>query len=71
LADYWTKHHPASHHKAFLPQILTSATTDSENIKLNTPKKTATKSFVKSIPLPPSFAQQLAAKQRTIATKGA
>ncbi len=24
LADYWTKHHPASHHKSFCPQILTS-----------------------------------------------
>jgi len=23
LADYWTKHHPASHHKAFRPEILT------------------------------------------------
>jgi hypothetical protein len=23
LADYWTKHHPASHHKSFRPQILT------------------------------------------------
>jgi hypothetical protein len=29
LADYWTKHHPASHHKAFQPQILMPATTDS------------------------------------------
>ncbi len=26
LADYWTKHHPASHCKAFWPQILTSST---------------------------------------------
>ncbi len=26
LADYWTKHHPASHHKAFWPQIPTSST---------------------------------------------
>jgi hypothetical protein len=24
LADYWTKHHPASRHTAFRPQILTS-----------------------------------------------
>jgi hypothetical protein len=23
LVDYWRKHHPASHHKAFWPQILT------------------------------------------------
>jgi hypothetical protein len=28
LADYWTKHHPASHHKAFWLQILMSATND-------------------------------------------
>jgi hypothetical protein len=26
LVDYWTKHHPASRHKSFWPQILTSAT---------------------------------------------
>jgi hypothetical protein len=26
LVDYWTKHHPASHHKAFWPQILTFST---------------------------------------------
>jgi hypothetical protein len=26
LANYWTKHHPASHHKVFWPQILTSST---------------------------------------------
>jgi hypothetical protein len=25
LADYWTKHHPASHHKSFQPLILISA----------------------------------------------
>ncbi len=25
-ADNWTKHHPASHHKSFQPQILLSAT---------------------------------------------
>jgi hypothetical protein len=25
LADYWTKHHPAKHHKSFRPLILTSA----------------------------------------------
>jgi hypothetical protein len=71
LEDYWTKHHPASHHKAFWPQILTSATTDPENIALKTPKNTATKSFVKNILLTPSFVEQLAAKQRTIVAKGA
>jgi hypothetical protein len=32
LADYWTKHQPASHHKSFCPQILTSAA-DPEYIK--------------------------------------
>jgi hypothetical protein len=37
LADYWTKHHPASHHKAFWPQKLTSS------------KNTANKSFVRKI----------------------
>jgi hypothetical protein len=71
LADYWTKHHPASHHKSFWPQILMSATTDPEHFKLNTPKNTATKSFVKNILLTPSFVEQLGAKQRTIAAKGA
>jgi hypothetical protein len=30
MADYWTKHHPASHHKAFWPQILMLSTTDQE-----------------------------------------
>jgi hypothetical protein len=57
LANYWTKHHPASHHKSFWPQILTSATTDPEYIKLNTPKSTATKSFIKNILLTPSFVE--------------
>ncbi len=37
LADYWTKHHPASYHKAFQPQILMLVTTDHKNIKWNTP----------------------------------
>ena len=23
MADYWTKHHPASHHKNMLPEIFT------------------------------------------------
>jgi hypothetical protein len=47
LVDYWTKHHPASHHKAFWPQILMLPTTNQENSTMNTPKNTATKSFVK------------------------
>jgi hypothetical protein len=46
------------------------ATIDHENIKLNTPKRTATKSFVKNILSTPSCAEQLATKERTIAAKG-
>jgi hypothetical protein len=71
MMDYWTKHHPASHHKAFWPQILMSATTDPVNSTLNTPQNIATKSFVKNILLIPSFVEQLAAKQKRIAAKGA
>ena len=48
LADYWTKHHPASHHKSFHPQILTS-TTDPEYLKLTTPKNTVSKTFLKNV----------------------
>jgi hypothetical protein len=59
LADYWTKHHPASHHKAFWQQILTSS------------KNMANKSFVKKILLTPAFVEQMAAQQTTIAAKGA
>jgi hypothetical protein len=70
LADYWTKHHPTRNHKAFWPQILTPSTTDHENIKVKTPKKTATKPFVKNILSTPSFVEQLATKQQTIAAKG-
>jgi hypothetical protein len=67
FADYWTKHHPASHHKSFHPQILTSAI-DPEYIKLTgTPKINASKSFVKHILKSPLFAEQLAAKQKTLA----
>ncbi len=65
LADYWTKHHPAKHHKFFWPQILTSAT-DPEYIKLTTPKTTAAKSFTKNILQTPLFAKQIATKQATI-----
>jgi hypothetical protein len=71
LVDYWTKHHPASHQKAFWPQILKSPTINHENSKVNTPKNTATKSFVKKILSTPAFVEQLAAKQSTIAAKGA
>jgi hypothetical protein len=70
LADYWTKHHPASHHKSFRPQILTSPT-DPEYLKLTTPKNTVSKTFVKNILKTPRFAEQIAAKQLTIAARGA
>jgi hypothetical protein len=48
-----------------------SSTTNHENSKANAPKNTATKSFIKEVLLTPSFVEQLAAKQRTIAAKGA
>jgi hypothetical protein len=70
LADYWTKHHPAKHHKSFHPQILTSAA-DPKYIKLTTPKNTASKSFVKKILQTPLFAKQIATKQSTIAARSA
>jgi hypothetical protein len=60
LADYWTKHHPASHHTAFRPQILTSLS-DPEYAKLLNTKATVTKSFVDKIVMTPKF-QQMAAK---------
>jgi hypothetical protein len=69
LADYWTKHHPASHHKSFRPQILPSPT-DPE-YKLTTPKNTVSKKIVKNILKTPRFAEQIAAKQATIAAQGA
>ena len=61
LADYWTKHHPASHHKLFRPQILTSPT-DPEYQKLTTPQNTMSKSFVKNILKNPISVEQIAAK---------
>ncbi len=71
LANYWTKHHPASHHKLFCPQILTSAT-DPEYIKLTgTLKINASKSFVKHVLKIPLFAEQIAAKQKTLAAQSA
>ncbi len=57
LADYWTEHHPVSHHKAFWPQILTSS------------KNMANKSFVKKIISTQAFVEQMAAQQQTIAAK--
>jgi hypothetical protein len=47
-ADYWMKHHPASHHKSFRPLILTSAS-DPKHIKLTTPQAANTKSFVNKL----------------------
>jgi len=70
LADYWTKHHPASHHKLFRPQILTS-TTDPEYLKLTTPKNTVSKTFLKNVLKTPRFVEQIAAKQKTLAARGA
>jgi hypothetical protein len=70
LADYWTKHHPASHHKSFRPQILTSPT-DPEYLKLTTQKNTVSKTFVKNILQTPKFAEQIASKQASIAAQGA
>jgi len=70
LADYWTKHHPASHHKSFRSQILTSPT-DPEYQKLTTPQNTMSKSFVKNILKNPIFAEQIAAKQQTLAARSA
>jgi hypothetical protein len=67
LADYWTKHHPTSHHKSFCPQILMSAT-DPDYIKLTgTPRINASKSFIKHVLKSPLFAEQIAAKQKTLA----
>ena len=70
IADYWTKHHPASHHKLFCPQILTSPK-DPEYQKLTTPQNTMSKSCVKNILKPPIFAEQIAAKQQTLAARSA
>jgi hypothetical protein len=69
IADYWTKHHPASHHTAFRPQILTSPS-DPEYMKLFTKKATITKSFVDKILLTPKF-QDMAAKQHMVAARSA
>ena len=54
LADYFTKHHPASHHKSFRSQILTSPS-NPEYAKLLTPKATSTKSFIGKLLATPCF----------------
>ncbi len=70
MADYWTKHHPASHHKSFRPQILTP-TSDPEFVKANIPKAALTKSFVHKILATPPFLKQMEATQTTFAAKSA
>ena len=60
LADYFTKHHPASHHTAVRPTILT-AVTDKEYTKLfaTSPAKAkasaTTNSFVQKLLTTPKF----------------
>ncbi len=59
MADYFTKHHPTSHHKSVHPTILTPAN-DPEYMKLfktkTTPKTLASmKSFVKNLVQTPTF----------------
>ena len=68
LADYFTKHHPASHHKSFRSQILTSPS-DPEYTKMLTPKATSTKSFVTNLLETPHF--QVASNPRTFAAASA
>jgi hypothetical protein len=70
IADYWTKHHPASHHKSFRPQILTSAT-DPKYQKLTTPRNTTGKAFIKQVLQTPQFAEQIAAKQMMLTAQSA
>jgi hypothetical protein len=81
LANYWTKHQPANHHKAFQPQILMPSTSKPATEvfpsshgnfhPLTILKNTATKSFVKKILATSAFVEQLAATQYTIAAKDA
>ena len=61
LADYFTKHHPASHHKASRPTYLTSSSDPQykklfltspdtkSNVVIPTKASVTTKSFVKSL----------------------
>jgi hypothetical protein len=69
IADYWTKHHPASHHNSFRPQILTSAA-DPTYVELTIKEATTTKSFVNKILTTPKF-QQMAAKKHSVAAQSA
>ena len=54
LADYFTKHHPASHHKSFRSQILTSPS-DPDYTKTLIPKATSTNSLVRKLLATPQF----------------
>ena len=45
--------------------------TDPKYLKLTTPKNTVSKTFVKNILKIPRFAEQIAAKQTTVAARGA
>jgi hypothetical protein len=69
LADYWTKHHPASHHKSFQPLIFTSAS-DPEYLKLTTSKAAHTKSFLNKLFMTLTF-QRIAANQTKFAAQSA
>ncbi len=69
LADYWTKHRPASHHKSFQPMILTSAS-DPEYLKLITPKAANTKSFISKLLMTLTF-QRMAENQTTFTAQSA
>ena len=69
LADYWIKHHPASHHTAFRPQIFTLPL-DPEYTKLLTKQATVTKSFVNKILMTPKF-QEMAVRQHMVVARGA
>ena len=54
LADYFTKHHPASHHRSFRGQILTSPS-DPDYTRTLFPKAMGTNSFVRNLlPIGPS-----------------
>ena len=64
LADYFTKHHPASHHMQVRPTVLTAAN-DPEYTKLFEPKVTKERitknSFIKNLLLTPTFNKVAAA----------
>ncbi len=54
LADYFTKHRPASHHKSFQSQILTSPS-EPTCVKLTSSKTTCTKSFITKLLVTPKL----------------